>query len=121
MAVEQIGPVLSERIIANQPFKRWQDVEALDEMGPIRVNNLKAHFNISAVGDDKGDSHCENDEAEHVRNAEDYEAVSRSIVGPSAGEVTTVQPSFGFSKKSLEITNGFLSTMSIRPPRKTLS
>ena len=128
MGVPEIGEVLSARIIINRPFKHWQDVEALFNIGSVRIGNLKARFIISAVGE-KGDSHCEKDEAEHVRKAEDEavsspsvaspedDAVSRSAVGPSPG----VFSSFGCMKKCLEIKNGLLSTMSIRPPRKTLS
>ena len=96
MRVPQIGTVLSTRIIETRPFKRWQDVEELCEIASVHVANLKEHFNISAVGE-KGDSHCEKDEAEHVRKAEDEavsspsvsmpedEAVLRSPVGPSVG------------------------------------
>ena len=45
--VPQIGAILAKRIQAGMPYTSWSEVEALFELGPIRVANLQRYFEIN--------------------------------------------------------------------------
>ena len=46
MAVPQIGCVLSQRNVESAPYASWDEVQALKQVGPKRVDYLKTMFYI---------------------------------------------------------------------------
>ena len=53
LKVDNIGPILSDRLLANLPFESWRQVEKLNEVGPHRISKLKAEFDIRVKVEDQ--------------------------------------------------------------------